>query len=198
MHMRPIALTGGIGAGKSTVAQALRRRGAVVVDADQLAREVVEPGTRGYLAVVTGFGDSVVGPDGRLDRAALANRVFADAAARRQLEGIVHPLVAEAARQTFAEAPRDVPLVYEIPLLAEGDRGQEWSAIIVVDASEETRLARLVARGLSEQDALRRIAAQSTREERLALADYVLNNDGSLAELETALDALWPTLVVLK
>ena len=196
--MRPIALTGGIGAGKSTVAGLLRQRGAVVVDADQLARDVVEPGTPGFGLVVAAFGDSVVGSDGQLDRAELARRVFADAEARGVLERIVHPLVAEASREAFAAAPLDALLVYEIPLLEEVDRDQEWAAVVVVDASDEIRLARLVDRGLSAVDARQRMAAQASREERLALADHVVNNEGSEADLDDQVGELWPKLLTLK
>lgn len=196
--MRTIALTGGIGAGKSTVAALLRALGAHVVDADQLARDVVALGTPGHDAVVEAFGDRVLRPDGELDRPALASLVFADAGQRARLEAIVHPLVEEAAHQQFSAAPSGVPLVYEIPLLVESERiHDDWLAVIVVDAADDVRLARLTARGLSQDEARRRMAAQASRAARLARADYVLDNNGSPEELAGQVARLWPTLVAL-
>jgi dephospho-CoA kinase len=194
--MRPIALTGGIGSGKSTVAELLRRRGAFVVDADQLARQVVAPGTPGFEAVVAIFGPTVVAPGGGLDRAVLATRVFGSPADLQALEEITHPLVSEAARSAFREAPPGALLVYEIPLLNEASV-RTWAAVVLIDASDDTRLARLTLRGMSEDDARSRMAAQVPRAERRKIADHVIDNDGSEADLEAEIDRLWPTLLAL-
>ncbi len=197
--MRPIALTGGIGAGKSEVASILRQHGAFVVDADQLARDVVDPGTPGYASVVDAFGPGVVGADGLLDRAALADRVFGDAELRTSLEAIVHPLVAIAAEERFRQAPAGAVLVYEVPLLVELDRGSgQWSAVVVVDADDGVRLARLVARGLSPDQVRSRMAAQASRADRLSVADFVINNNDTRAALEESVDRLWPSLLKLR
>ena len=191
-----IAVTGGIGSGKSAVAERLAAHGAVVVDADRIAREVVEPGTPGLAAVVAEFGPGVLTPDGALDRAAMAAIVFADPARRAALEAIVHPLVAQRSAELFAAAGSDAVVVYDVPLLAEtgGALGREFDAVVVVEAPVETRVARLVARGLTEQDARARIAAQATDEQRRAVADHVVTNDGDLAALDAAVDRLWPQL----
>jgi dephospho-CoA kinase len=191
-----VGLTGGIGSGKSEVAGLLAAQGAVIVDADRLAREVVEPGTPGYEEVVREFGAGVVGPDGALDRSALASRVFADAAALRRLEAIVHPFVSARATELMAAAPPGSVVVYDVPLLVENGLEDGYDLVVVVDAEESTRLARLAARGLSPSDARARMAAQATREERLAAADFVVPNDGSLAELRDAVSALWAELLL--
>lgn len=194
-----IGLTGGIGAGKSAVAARLAAHGAVVVDADRIAREVVEPGTPGLEAVVAEFGPHVLRADGSLDRAALAAVVFADAGRRAALESIVHPRVAARSAELIAAAPPDAVVVYDVPLLAElagGDRDRrgEFDTVVVVEAPLETRVARLVARGLTEDDARSRIAAQASDEQRRALADHVLDNGADLTALDAAVDRLWAAL----
>jgi len=194
-----VALTGGIGSGKSTVAAALAARGALVVDADALAREVVEPGTPGLASVVAEFGPGALRPDGSLDRAALASIVFADPQRLAALEAIVHPLVGRRSAALIEEAPEGAVVVYDVPLLAEtanGDRSRvgEFDVVVVVEAPVETRIARLVARGLDEADARARIDAQASDEERRAIADHVLVNDGDLAALDAAVDELWTRL----
>ena len=191
-----VGLTGGIGAGKSAVSQRLIERGAVVVDADTIAREVVEPGTPGLAAVVAEFGPGVLQADGALDRAALAAIVFPDAERRAALEAILHPLIAARSDELIASAPAGSVVVYDMPLLAElVARGQrslaEYDAIVVVEAPAEVRVPRLVARGLPQWDAEARIASQSTDEERRAIATHVLVNDGTLDELYDQVDALW-------
>jgi dephospho-CoA kinase len=194
-----IAVTGGIGSGKSAVAARLAALGAVVVDADRIAREVVEPGTPGLAAVVAEFGAGVLTPEGALDRPAMAALVFADADRRAALEAIVHPLVGRRSAQLLAEAPQDALVVYDVPLLAESAGGRlgrtpDFDAVVVVEAPLETRVARLVGRGLAEADARARIAAQATDEERRAIADHVVVNDGDLASLDAAIDRLWVAL----
>jgi dephospho-CoA kinase len=186
-----IGLTGGIGSGKSTVSGLLAARGAVIVDADRIAREVVEPGTPGLAAVVAAFGDGVVGPDGGLDRPALAAVVFADPAARARLDGIVHPLVRARAAELAAAAPADAVVVHDIPLLVETGQAGRYELVLVVRADPEVRVARLVQRGLTEPDARARIAAQATDEQRAAVADVVLDNSGTREELAAQVDRFW-------
>ena len=193
--MLRVGLTGGIGSGKSEVARLLAARGAVVVDSDALAREVVAPGTPGLAAVVEAFGTGVLGPDGALDRARLAEVVFADPAARERLNAIVHPLVGAAAAARAAAAPTDAVVVHDVPLLVEAGMTAVFDVVVVVDASPEVRLHRLTrGRGMSRADAEARMAAQATREQRLAAADHVVPNDGTLAELEERVGALWRVL----
>ncbi len=195
--MLVVGLTGGIGSGKSTVAALLADRGAVVVDADRLAREVVAPGTPGFAAVVGRFGPAVVAADGGLDRRALADMVFGDRAALADLNGIVHPAVRAAIDRRLAElAETDAVVVLEIPLLVESGRSYGESAVIVVDCPEDVAVRRLVeGRGMDEADARRRMAAQASRADRLAVADVVLDNSGSRADLERQVDELWPPLL---
>jgi dephospho-CoA kinase len=190
-----VGLTGGIGSGKSEVARLLAAHGAVVIDADQLAREVVEPGTPGLAQVVAAFGPDVLGPDGRLDRKALAARVFSDGAALARLNAIVHPLVAERGAELVAEAPVEAVVVHDVPLLVENGLEDAYDLVVVVDAPEEARLARLAARGLTDKDARARMAAQAPREERLAAADYLVVNDGDLVDLRVRVDELWRNLL---
>lgn len=196
--MTVIGLTGGIASGKSAVAQMLAERGAVIVDADILAREVVEPGTPGLAAVRARFGDVVMDAEGRLDRAALASVVFADAEARADLNAIVHPRVRELAAERGAAAlARDsrAVVVEVIPLLVETGRVDAFDLIVVVDAPVERQRARLIARnGLSQADADARIRAQASRTERLAAADVVIDNDGGLDALERQVESLWERL----
>jgi dephospho-CoA kinase len=191
-----IGLTGGIGSGKSTVSALLTARGAVLVDADRLAREVVEPGTPGLAAVVAAFGDGVVGPDGALNRPALAAIVFADPEARRRLDGIVHPLVRARAAELAGAVPPDGVVVHDIPLLVETGQAGHFDLVLVVEADPEIRVRRLVERGLTEDDARARIAAQATDEQRRAVADVVLDNSGSREQLAAQVDRFWRQRVV--
>lgn len=178
------------------MAELLARRGAVVLDADAIVHEVTAPGGAAHAAVVDRFGPAVVGPDGSLDRRALADLVFDDAAARRDLEALVHPVVMEVLEQRLADhAGTDRVVVAVVPLLVEvGWDGAD--RVVVVDCPEEVAVRRLVeARGMDEPDARRRIAAQVSRQSRLARADHVITNDGTLDSLRDQVDALWPTLV---
>ena len=186
-----IGLTGGIGSGKSTVSALLARRGAVVIDADRIAREVVEPGTPGLAAVVEAFGRSLLKADGSLDRPGLAAVVFADPAARKRLDGIVHPLVRARAAELAAAAPEDAVVVHDVPLLVETGQAGSYDLVLVVEAEMETRVQRLVARGLSEADARARIAVQADDEQRRAAADVVLDNSGTEEELAAQVDRFW-------
>ena len=186
-----VGLTGGVGAGKSTVAKLLAEHGAMIIDADAIAREVVEPGTPGFAAVVAEFGDDVVGADGALDRPKLAGIVFADEASRGRLNAIVHPLVGERTAQLMAAAPEGSVVVYDVPLLVESGLAEGFEFVLVVEASLPTRLARLARRGMAEDDARNRIAAQATDEQRRAVADVVLQNDGSLDDLRGQVDDAW-------
>jgi dephospho-CoA kinase len=189
-----VGLTGGVGSGKSTVSRLLAARGAVIIDADAIAREVVEPGTPGFDAVVEAFGPTIVGADGRLDRPALAALVFGDEAKRLQLNTIVHPLVGQRTFQLAAVAPPDAVVVYDIPLLVESDMAAGFEFVLVVEASVETRLARLRERGMGESDARERMAAQASDEQRRGVADTVLDNDGSMDALEAQVDEVWKRL----
>ena len=187
-----VGLTGGIGSGKSTVSAMLADRGAVVIDADVIAREVVEPGQPAYDKVVERFGPTVVGDDGRLDRPAIAAVVFNDREALKDLEAITHPAVG--ARMTelmAAQAETDHVVVLDVPLLVE--KGTYTTAgTIVVDVDPEVAVRRLVdQRGMEEGDVRRRMAAQVSREERLAKADFVVSNDGTLDELRAQVDRCW-------
>jgi dephospho-CoA kinase len=194
--MLRIGLTGGIGSGKSTVAALLAARGAVVVDADRIAREVVEPGTPGLAAVVGAFGPGVLAEDGSLDRAALAAIVFADPEARARLDGIVHPLVRARAREVIAQAAPDAVVVQDVPLLVETGQAGAHDLVLVVETDLETRVARLLQRGLSEDDARARIAAQATDEQRRAVADVVLDNSGGPEALAEQVDRFWAERVL--
>ena len=191
-----VGLTGGIGSGKSTVAAMLADLGAVVVDADRLAREAVEVGTEGYRAVVDRFGSGVLAGDGALDRRALAGVVFDDPEALADLNAIVHPPVRAAIAERVDElAGTDAVVVLEIPLLVESGRLYGASKVIVVDCPEDVAVRRLVqGRGMDEADARRRIAAQVSRAERLAAADVVIDNSGSLADLRHQVEELWAGL----
>ncbi|NEK84390.1 dephospho-CoA kinase [Blastococcus saxobsidens] len=189
--MLRIGLTGGIGSGKSTVSALLAERGAVVVDADRIAREVLAPGTPGLAAVVTEFGPEVVTPDGSLDRAALAAIVFSDDAARRRLDGLVHPLVRRRTAELVAAAPDDSVVVNDVPLLVETGQAGSYDLVLVVEADVETRITRLVGRGLTEADARARIAAQATDEQRRAAADVVLDNSGTPERLAEQVQEFW-------
>ena len=189
--MLRIGLTGGIGSGKSTVAELLAGHGALVVDADRIAREVVEPGTPGLAAVVTEFGEQVLAPDGSLDRPALASLVFSDPAARARLDAVVHPLVRARAAELLSAAPRDAVVVQDVPLLVETGQAGSYDLVVVVETEVEERVRRLVGRGLTADDARARIASQASDEERAAVADVVLTNDGDRAGLAAQVDRLW-------
>lgn len=195
MRTLHVGLTGGIGAGKSTVAARLAGLGAVVLDADLAARAVVEPGTDGLAALVEAFGPGVLAPDGSLDRAALAELVFADEGRRAELNAIVHPRVRAWMAERAAAAPEGSVVVQDIPLLAEAGLAPLFDFVIVVDARDETRIDRLVRlRGMSREQAEARIAAQAPRQERNAVADRVIENDGAEAELAVAVAAVWREL----
>ncbi|NKE58094.1 dephospho-CoA kinase [Lentzea sp. PSKA42] len=190
--MLRVGLTGGIGSGKSTVAKLLEERGAVVIDADKLAREVLEPGTDGLKEVVKAFGEDVLHGDGTLNRAALAAKAFASEEARQTLNGITHPRIGALTGQRMGEAPEDAIVVHDIPLLVERDMAAAYHLVIVVYADSETRLRRLVtSRGMDRRDAENRIAAQATDEQRRAVADVWLDNSGEVPDVT----ALWDRLV---
>ncbi|TSD98044.1 dephospho-CoA kinase [Skermania sp. ID1734] len=189
--MLRIGLTGGMGAGKSTVATALAEHGAVVVDSDRIAREVVEPGTPGLAALVEAFGPDILDGD-NLDRAALAAKAFADDAARLRLNSILHPLIGQRTAETIAAAPADAIVVQDIPLLVENHLAPLFNLVIVVHADADVRIHRLAQhRGVTEADARARIAAQASDEQRRAVADVWLDNGGAAAALRAHIDELW-------
>ncbi|MEU6034924.1 dephospho-CoA kinase [Actinomadura sp. NPDC047616] len=193
--MLKVGLTGGIGSGKSEVSARLAAHGAMIIDADRIAREVVEPGTPGLAAVVEEFGAQVLRPDGALDRERLGSIVFSDADRLAALNAIVHPLVGERVAELMETAPEDAVVVYDVPLLAENGLAGMYDVVVVVDAPVETQIRRLVERrGMTEEEARARIAAQATREQRRALAHRVIDNSGSLDELRAQADALWDEL----
>ncbi|MER8033766.1 dephospho-CoA kinase [Streptomyces hydrogenans] len=193
--MLKVGLTGGIGAGKSEVSRLLVSYGAVLIDADRIAREVVEPGTPGLAAVVAAFGDGVLTGDGTLDRPKLGSIVFADPERLATLNAIVHPLVgARSAELESAAGPGDV-VIHDVPLLAENGLASLYDLVVVVDASPETQLDRLVRlRGMAEAEAKARMAAQATRAVRLEIADLVIDNDGPLDALEPQVRKVWDEL----
>lgn len=179
-----VGLTGGIASGKSTVSSILRELGAVVIDADQLAREVVAKGTPGLAEVVEAFGPDILTEDGHLDRPRMGSIVFKDEGLRRKLEAIVHPRVFELYAALEASAPAGGIVVHDIPLLVESGRAEEFDVVVVVDVPDEVQVERMVRdRGMSEEDARARIAAQATREERRAVATYVIDNTGTREDL---------------
>lgn len=196
--MLSVGVTGGIGSGKSEVARRFVERGAWLIDADTIAREVVRAGTPGFDRVVAEFGQGVVGPDGELDRESLGRIVFGDEAARQRLNAIVHPLVGDRVFELLAEAEREIPhgiLVNDVPLLVEGNLKDRYDVVVVVDVPVEVQLDRLVNnRGMAEADAQARIAAQATREQRLAAADIVIDNTGDLADLDARVAEVWQEL----
>ncbi|WP_210575949.1 dephospho-CoA kinase [Streptomyces sp. GESEQ-4] len=194
--MLKVGLTGGIGAGKSEVSRLLVEQGAVLIDADRIAREVVAPGTPGLAAVVEDFGTEVLAADGSLDRPKLGSIVFADPDKLAVLNGIVHPLVGARSRELESAAAEDAVVVHDVPLLAENGLAPLYDVVVVVDASPETQLDRLVRlRGMTEQDARARMAAQATREKRLEIADIVIDNDVPLEELQARVREVWADLV---
>ncbi|MFE2230642.1 dephospho-CoA kinase [Streptomyces kronopolitis] len=193
--MVKVGLTGGIGAGKSEVSRLLASYGAVIVDADKIAREVVEPGTPGLAAVVAEFGEGVLTPDGTLDRPKLGGIVFADPQKLKALNAIVHPLVGARSAELEAAAGPDAVVVHDVPLLTENGLAPLYDLVVVVDAAPQTQLDRLVRlRGMAEDEATSRMAAQATREQRLAVADLVIDNDGPLDALEPQVRAVWERL----
>lgn len=190
-----VGLTGGIASGKSSVAALLADRGAVVIDADVLARDVVAKGEPVLDQVAERFGAAVLAPDGSLDRAALGRIVFADESARKDLEGLVHPAVRRRAQQLETEAPEGSVVVHVIPLLVETGQSDSFDLVVVVDADEAAQLTRIRARdALDEQAARARIAAQATREARRAAADVVIDNSGTPEALVAQVDELWDRL----
>jgi len=195
MRTLQVGLTGGIGAGKSTVARWLAGHGAIVLDADLAARAVVEPGTEGLAEVVEAFGPGVLRADGSLDRAALAEVVFADEERRKQLNAIVHPRVRAWMAERAAEVPEGSVVVQDVPLLVESGLAERFGYVVVVDADDETRIRRLVRdRGMTVEQARARIAAQAPRELRNAAADRVIDNSASPGELASAVAELWREL----
>jgi dephospho-CoA kinase len=190
-----VGLTGGIGSGKSTVGALLAEHGALVIDSDALAREVVAAGSTGLAAVVDAFGPEVLTATGELDRAAMGRRVFADPAARTRLEAVIHPLVRRRAAEIEATAPTDAVVVHDIPLLVETRQAGDFDVVVVVDAPVEIQIDRLTReRGMTAEEARSRIDAQASREERLAVADHVVANDATRVQLSQAVDRLWTQL----
>jgi len=196
--MLVIGLTGGIGSGKSTVSKLLGDRGAVIVDADLIARQVVEPGGPAYQALLDRFGPEVLAPDGTVDRPALAAVVFNDSSALADLNAIVHPAVgAVIAERLTAETETDHVVILDVPLLVESGRSSA-AAVIVVNCPEEVAIARAVARGLPEDDVRRRVAAQASRDERLSKADFVIDNSGPPEALDAQIDKAWAWIESLR
>jgi len=195
-----VGLTGGIGSGKSTVAGLLAERGAVIVDADAVARSVVEPGTPALEKLVERFGKEILTAEGSLDRQALADRAFVDDESRTALEDITHPAINEEFFRQITEAPEDAVVVCDVPLLAESTqaRSRGYKVVVVVEAPLEVRLDRLEQRGVPRDDAQRRIAAQAGDEERRELATHLVDNSGDLAALEPQVDRIWADLLRIK
>jgi len=190
-----VGLTGGIGAGKSEVSRRLAAQGAVIIDADLIAREVVAPGTDGLAEVIAAFGPGVLGSDGELDRVALGDIVFADEEKLATLNSIVHPRVAARMREVEDAAGAGSVIVHDVPLIAENGLASRYDMVVVVDAPPRIQLDRLVRlRGMSREQAQARMAAQASREERLAIATIVVDNSGSLAELDRQVGELWAEL----
>ncbi len=190
-----IGLTGGIGAGKSTVAALLEARGAVVIDADRIARQVVEPGMAALTALAERFGADLINADGTLDRPKLAERAFASDDARKALEAITHPAIAEEFLRQVGAAPDGAVIVHDVPLLVESTRGYNYAGVIVVEAPVDTRLDRLERRGVARDDAQRRIGLQATDEQRREVATWVINNAGAESELAAQIAEIWPEVV---
>ncbi|WP_255952545.1 dephospho-CoA kinase [Streptomyces odontomachi] len=193
--MLSVGLTGGIGAGKSEVARLLVEHGAVLVDSDAIAREVVQPGTPGLAAIVETFGTGVLAEDGSLDRPRLGSIVFADPGRRAALNAIVHPLVRERSAELAAAAPPDAVVVHDVPLLTENGLAPLYDLVLVVDVPPATQLDRLVRlRGMTDEDARARMAAQATRDERRAVADILIDNDVPLERLQRTVSDIWAEL----
>ena len=197
--MLMVGLTGGIAAGKSAVAKRLTELGAIVIDSDALAREVVAPGSDGLAEVVEAFGPRAMTASGEMDRAAIAEIVFGDEEKRRRLERIIHPRVRARSAEIVAAAPPDAVVVNDVPLLVEADLAKHYDLVIVVLADEAVRLDRLVRlRGMTEETARARFAAQATDAQRRAVADVVIENNGTQAELRAAVDAAWREYIETK
>lgn len=195
--MLRVGLTGGIGAGKSTVAARLVEHGAALVDADAIAREVVEPGTEGLAEIVAEFGQGVLTAGGALDRPALAQLAFATEQARQRLNGIVHPKIAARTAQLLTDVAADAIVVHDIPLLVESGLAAGYHLVLVVDAEEQIRVHRLGQdRDMPERDARARIAAQATRQQRVAAADIWLDNSGTPESVRSAVDTVWAQRLV--
>lgn len=196
---RRVGLTGGIGSGKSEVSRLLAEQGAVLIDADALAREAVAPGSDGLAEVVAAFGERVLSPDGGLDREAMAAVVFGDDDARRRLEAIVHPRVRRRAGALEAQARAEHPdavVVHDVPLLVETGQQEAYDTVLVVDVPPEVQVQRLVTcRGMGEDEARARIAAQASRDDRLAAADVVIDNSGTLDDLARAVASVWHSVL---
>jgi dephospho-CoA kinase len=194
-----VGLTGGIGAGKSTVAELLRRRGAVIIDADDTGRTVVERGTPALAALAQHFGDGILQPDGSLDRAALADLAFATDESKAVLNGVTWPAMREEIQRQIDAAPPDSVVICDAALLLESDFAKQFmrDVVIVVEAPIDDRLDRLVLRGLRPEDAARRLATQMTDDERREHATHVIVNDGDLRDLEPKVDALWKELLAI-
>ncbi|HYS33825.1 MAG TPA: dephospho-CoA kinase [Streptosporangiaceae bacterium] len=193
--MLRVGLTGGIGAGKSEVARRLAAQGAVLIDADAIARQVVAPGTDGLAAVVAAFGAGVLRPEGDLDRDRLGEIVFADPAELAKLNAIIHPLVGARMAELEKDAGQDAIVVHDVPLLAENYLAAGYDLVVVVDAPEHAQLDRLIRhRRMSQEQAQARMAAQASRDSRLAVADLVVDNSSSLAELDRQVGDLWAEL----
>jgi len=192
--MLMVGLTGGIGSGKSTVASLLAKRGAIVIDADAIAREVVEPGMPALQKLVERFGADILQPDGSLDRPKLAGIAFVDDETRKELEAITHPAIGALFLQRVAEAPAGSVVIHDVPLLVESKRGFEYAAVIVVEAPLDVRLDRLESRGVPRDDARRRIELQASDEDRRKVATWVVDNSGDLDALQRRIDDIWPEL----
>jgi dephospho-CoA kinase len=192
--MTRIGLTGGIGSGKSTVARLLAEHGAIIIDADQIARAVVEPGEPALAEIADRFGPEVIAADGTLDRGSLASIVFTDTAALADLNAITHPRIAERTAALLDSAPSDAVVVYDMPLLVENGLTDGWDAVIVVTADRAARVHRLLGRGLAADDIDARMARQATDEQRRAVADVVIDNSGDLQSLRAQVDAAWSEL----
>lgn len=189
-NMLRVGLTGGIGSGKSAVASLLKEMGAVVIDSDQLAREVVNPGSDGLAKVVDRFGPSII-KEGSLDRAALAEIVFNDEAARKDLEAITHPLIRRRFEEIASQAPRDAIIVNEVPLLVEREMQKDFDVVVTVQASEDVKRSRLLGRGMASEQVDQRVKAQASDEQRAAVSDVIIVNDGELADLRASVTTLW-------
>ncbi|MGN6412590.1 dephospho-CoA kinase [Flexivirga sp.] len=187
-----VGLSGGIGSGKSTVSKKLLALGAVVIDADRLAREVVEPGSAGLAEIVERFGEQLLRPDGSLDRPALAAVVFADESARRDLEAITHPRIRALTASRHAQAPREAIVVHDMPLLVEGGLAPDYHLTVIVDTAQQTRVQRIMRdRGMTHDAALARVSSQATDEQRYAAADILLDNNGNAEQLLDRVESLW-------